>query len=72
MGYTYVHKVMYILKERERDIIKFCVCVMLKFCVSRCRLLPATSKVIKLSFTKFEPQTDRQTYRVVYRAAFCS
>ena len=24
------------------------------------------------SFTKFEPQTDRLTYRVIYKAAFCS
>ena len=41
----------------NRDIIKFFVCM--KLCVSRCRLLPATSKA--KSFTKYEPQTDRLT-----------
>ena len=41
--HIYIYISHYIYRERDRDIIKFCVCV-----VSRCRPLPATSKVIRL------------------------
>ena len=60
---------------RERGIIKFCVCKMLRFCVCE---MPAAARGLQgyicKSFrqTKFEPrtcrQTDLHTYRVVLTA----
>ena len=63
-------------------ILKFCVCVMLavarsrNFVCMRFRLLPAASKVLKL--TASDRQTDQiaasdmQTYKVVLKVTFCS
>ena len=62
----YIH-IYPVKRERERDIIKFCVFELLKFGVYK---LPAAARSLKVYYSNVG-QTDLQTYRVVLSAAFC-